>query len=153
MAKDKGEKNVVHKFEIFNLGPSTIKNMSFTLSIPTHYTKDKKNKMEIIKKISLSIEAQYKGQKTSWMEIKNENEMRKRSKRSAEKKSKALINEIPINKTIKFTCSDSGINDENCMKSRVNVENFISNNIPLIIYLNFTLNMNDFGEILISFGL
>uniref|UniRef100_A0A336LTI8 CSON000090 protein n=1 Tax=Culicoides sonorensis TaxID=179676 RepID=A0A336LTI8_CULSO len=150
---DKDLVNIVHKFEIINHGPSTLREMSVHVFVPTKYrAKDKKNAIQLIDINELSIQGIYNGQRLQWtpfsvaMPASGTNG---RSKRDVKKtrKSKFALDELPAERTIKFLCDENGFEDNLCMNSYANLKNFLKGNDPIVVSLNFTLKIKSFENI------
>lgn len=59
-----------------------------------------------------------------------------------------LLADLPANRTIHFNCSGSGSEQEFCLQGRFSVKNFKANDSPILIALNFTVDLKNAAKIM-----
>lgn len=143
--------NVIHKFEIVNHGPSTVKDMIVQIFVPTKYLANvKKNSIQMIDVNELSINGNYNGQYLQWTKFNDALPAlanKGRSRRDVkQRKNKFTLDELPSDRTINFFCDDNGYENNLCVNSFANVKNFLRGNEPIVVTLNFTLKIKSFGK-------
>lgn len=67
-----------------------------------------------------------------------------RMQRDAGVNKDAAINNLPINRTMFFNCQNPY--EEHCFQARISVLNFRAGNAPIMISLNFSIDLNKIGE-------
>lgn len=56
----------------------------------------------------------------------------------------AAINNLPVNRTMFFNCENPF--EEYCFQARITVSNFKAGNVPIMISLNFSIDLNKIGK-------
>lgn len=56
----------------------------------------------------------------------------------------AALNNLPVNRTLIFNCQNP--HEENCFQARITALNFKVGNVPILISLNFSIDLNQIGE-------
>lgn len=70
------------------------------------------------------------------------------SRRSAYSVKDVILANLPINRTIMFDCDIA--EEGQCVAARFSVHNFRVGNIPIIVALNFTVDLSKIGNYLIT---
>lgn len=66
------------------------------------------------------------------------------SRRSAFSVNDVILANLPINRTIMFDCDMA--NEGQCVEARFSVHNFRVGNVPIIVALNFTVDLSKVGK-------
>lgn len=116
--------------------------------VPSKY--GEKGSVQVIDVNELSIDGNYNGQYLQWTKfgdalpaLANKARARREVKQGA---NKYALDELPTKRTIKFFCDDDGYERNLCVNALANVKNFRRGNEPIVVQLNFTLNVKVFGK-------
>lgn len=70
------------------------------------------------------------------------------SRRSTFSVTDVILANLPVNRTIMFDCNMA--EEGQCVEARFSVHNFRAGNVPIIVALNFTVDLTKVGKLLIA---